>query len=167
MWQAGYALFKDDDNFPVKFVEGDIFKLTERINSPNEHQGSYSENGLTYLSGRVSVIYLSMVFHLFQEGKQRELAYRLSKLLSTEKGSVIFGAQVGSDKEGHRVNDLSFFHSLESWRRLWTDIFGEGVVKCDAKLVPIADSISTRNKVENYMNRWEVSYYIFWSVERL
>jgi hypothetical protein len=101
-------------------------------------------DSLTPLQGHISVIYASLLFHLFDEDKQITLAKRLASLLSPEPGSVICGWHTGAPVKTittHLVDYLIVSHSPESWRELWDgQIFEKGKVKVDAALIELKGS---------------------------
>ncbi|KAJ7109805.1 hypothetical protein C8R44DRAFT_263268 [Mycena epipterygia] len=86
------------------------------------------------LHGQVSAIFAERLFHLFTDGQQSDLMRRLAPLLSTKKGSMIFGRQIGGQQPGEDSETESHMQSPESWTRMWAEAFPEGHVKIDAKL---------------------------------
>ncbi|KAJ1306497.1 hypothetical protein OPQ81_007499 [Rhizoctonia solani] len=142
-WDLGFKLFKDDPTlFPVPFLQGDIFsaQLLDLESTGSSKRPKLSElKSLTELQGHVSIIHASAFFHLFSEDDQRKLAKRCIALLNTEPGSIIFGSHNGAPEPGiytdlggpsHRM----FCHSPDSWRELWTELFGERKVNVVATL---------------------------------
>ena len=134
-------------------------------------------NSLTPLRNHISVIHVSLVFHLFTEDKQLELAQRLGALLSPLPGSMIFGLHVGLPAPGIHTRDYSglqiFSHSPDSWRTLWeTKVFQKGSIEVDAKLVgPDPIRSSNEEPTEFYGNdtneHWMAVDWMIWSVKRL
>ncbi|EKM47973.1 uncharacterized protein PHACADRAFT_266612 [Phanerochaete carnosa HHB-10118-sp] len=182
-WDMGHKVFKSTpESFPVKFVPGDVFSdaflargdpaaTLEATNTPaagSERSVDLSAlTSLTPLRGKLSVIYASSLFHLFDEEQQSELAHRIASLLSPAPGSFIFGAHVGKLEKGlfvdHAtpnvpVGTLMFCHSPESWEALWEDIFGEGKVETKAVLVEVQ---------RPDMPEGTTSQFMVWSVKRL
>jgi hypothetical protein len=109
-------------------MEGDIFDsaildTTSAPPTPEAPPLLSLENSLTGMQNHISVIHISMVFHLFLKDKQLELARRLAALLSPLPGSIIFGSQIGLPVPGIHTRNTSglqmFCHSPDSWRTLW------------------------------------------------
>jgi hypothetical protein len=172
-WAFGHRLFRSDAAlFPVPFVAGDALDaafLEPRAPLPADAP-SASPPDLAALStlrplhGRVSAIHASSFFHLFDEAQQAYLARALAPLLSPEPGSMLLGSHGGLPAKGHRRGGSSgrnmFCHSPESWVELWTDVFGEGKVKVDARLVQ-------RKRPDSY-NTQDGSWHLLqWSVTLL
>ncbi|KAF8209026.1 hypothetical protein K438DRAFT_1811592 [Mycena galopus ATCC 62051] len=151
-WDIGHELFKSTpDTFPVVFLPGNA--LDTQFLAPFPPLAAPSEitpatlhplvglTSLTPLRGRISVIHISLVFHLFSEEQQFHLARSLAGLLSPLPGSLILGSHIGRRAKGYGRPSRSFpdgrrnfCHSPESWRALWEGIFGEGTVQVDAEL---------------------------------
>ncbi|KAF8501257.1 hypothetical protein JB92DRAFT_872960 [Gautieria morchelliformis] len=183
LWDFGLQLFNSAPRtFPVTFVEGDIFDsatfdMKSTLSTPEVPSLLSLGNSLTGLRNHLSAIHISMVFHLFLEDKQFELAQRLGALLSPQPGSIIFGRHVGLPVSGIHTKNASgltmFCHSPESWRTLWeTVIFEEGTVEVDAKLVPSDTIESTGEEPSRFYGndsdeRWRGLEWLVWSVKRL
>ena len=179
LWDFGLQLFNYPSTFPVKFIDGDIFDsaildMSATPATPEIPSLHSLGNSLTPLRNHISVIHVSLVFHLFPEDKQLELAQRLGALLSPLPGSVIFGRHVGLPVPGIHTRNASglrvFSHSPDSWRTLWeTKVFEKGSVKVDAKLVR-SEPIRSLNEEpsEFYGNDTnEQVDLLIWSVKRL
>ncbi|EKM48276.1 uncharacterized protein PHACADRAFT_266453 [Phanerochaete carnosa HHB-10118-sp] len=159
LWDVGHKVFKSTpESFPVKFVAGDVFddaflarsgpvatpEAADALVAGSEPSIDLSAlTSLTPLRGKLSAIYASSLFHLFDEERQSELARRLASLLSPTPGSFIFGAHIGNPEKGLILDYLTanapagtrmFCHSPESWKALWEGIFGEGKVETNAVL---------------------------------
>ena len=128
-----------------------------------------SLTSLTPLAGWVSALFAAELFHLFSASKQRTLAEQLAPLLSSEPGSFIFGWQVGSatgglfelDRTASGAEPLRlWYHSPESWRAMWEDVFGEAGVKVrvEAELQALPPAPDVKLKVTEKL---------VWSVTRL
>ena len=118
------------------------------------------------LQGKVSAIYMSSFFHIFPEDRQLQLAKIVSSLLSPEKGSIIFGQQLGMPAKGLK-DDVSLCHSPESWKQMWVeDVFGgkdkdgNDTVKVETELISAA-KIGLENSSE------DEALFLRWSVTRL
>jgi len=175
LWELGHRLYKTTPStFPAKFIAGDAFddnitSLIEPLSSPpNSTRTSLTSLiSLNPLRGHVDVIHGSLFFHLFDEGKQLELARRLAALLSPKPGSVIFGGHYGRPEKGSRMEDfgdgnprIHFWHSPDSWAEIWNGkVFKEGEVKVD---LTWAEDASHYIELQS-----EKLYYIKWCVTRL
>ncbi|KDN39420.1 hypothetical protein RSAG8_08826, partial [Rhizoctonia solani AG-8 WAC10335] len=168
-WDLGFKLFKDDPTtFPVPFLEGDIFS-TQLLDPESPRSTDRPKlpalKSLTELLGHVSIIHASAFFHLFSEEEQRNLAKRCVALLSMQPGSTIFGSHNGAPQPGI-YTDLGgpdrhmFCHSPESWRGLWTELFGEQKVNV---AVMLEDSEIRRHLV-GIAPPGKKKYALIWSV---
>ncbi|EKM60738.1 uncharacterized protein PHACADRAFT_84487, partial [Phanerochaete carnosa HHB-10118-sp] len=122
-WGIGHKVFKSTpESFPVKFIASDAFDDTfltysgiiatlKSLDTPaagSEQPVDLSAlTSLTPLRGRVSVIYASSFFHLFDGERQSELASRLASLLVPAPGSFIFGSHIGRPEKGLRVMNIT------------------------------------------------------------
>lgn len=81
---------------------------------------------LNELRGQVSAIYVTSFFHLFPAKGQRYIATLLSKLLSRNKGAIIFGyhlANTDEDGEGWiRAWPKLWGHCPSSWKAMWESV---------------------------------------------
>lgn len=153
-WDLGHKLFKSTpESFPARFIPGDIFELKILAKQPLVSGPELSKlQSFAELSGRVSAIHASSLFHLFDEQQQFELAKIMAALLSSAPGSMIFGSHGGNPTKGVRNETVGnrtmsmFCHSPESWKALWNGgVFPEGVVNVDAFLKEtVADGSSTK-----------------------
>ncbi|KAG1733630.1 uncharacterized protein EDB91DRAFT_1148518 [Suillus paluster] len=142
--ELGCKLFKSSSE-PSCFIPGDIFdpaflSIARPTSSVPEDTmlDIQTVRSLNDLRGRVGVVHISKVFHLFDEEKQLELARALGGLLSCEPGSIICGNHViGSEKGIVHLTllgvDITYFcHSLETWTMLWDGVvFEKGQVKVE------------------------------------
>lgn len=169
LWQYGHKLFKDNpDTFPVTFVQGDIFKLTDIISSMDKNDASLTDtSSLLPFKDRVSTIHAGSFFHVFNLDQQRELARRCVSLLTREKGSIIFGEQMGTLEPRHLRHDALYAHSPESWECGWREVFSETAIKYRGELVPLTGNFDTNtaSKIEKAMTEWDITEFLFWSVE--
>ncbi|EKM48973.1 uncharacterized protein PHACADRAFT_107842, partial [Phanerochaete carnosa HHB-10118-sp] len=157
-WGIGHKVFKSTpESFPVKFIASDAFDDTfltysgiiatlKSLDTPaagSEQPVDLSAlTSLTPLRGRVSVIYASSFFHLFDGERQSELASRLASLLVPAPGSFIFGSHIGRPEKGLRLESARpnteglpmFCHNPESWKTLWKGVFGESKIETRAVL---------------------------------
>ncbi|KAJ6545835.1 hypothetical protein DFH09DRAFT_1172047 [Mycena vulgaris] len=145
-WNIGHQLFRSAPaTCPIAFLAGDAFdpdflEPAAPVSAPLEVPAPQlaALTRLTPLHGHVAALYVSLVFHLFPEQQQLQLARVLAGLLSPLPGSVIFGMHVGLPTKGVRKSLRSgapmFCHSPESWVAMWAEVFPEGAVRVDAQL---------------------------------
>ncbi|EMD35856.1 hypothetical protein CERSUDRAFT_115779 [Gelatoporia subvermispora B] len=149
-WRLGLELFMSKpETFTVPFLPGDVLdsafiKLRDPSYSSPEtpRPNLHSLTSLTPLLSHVSAIHAGLLFHVFDEEKQLQLARTLAGLLSSEPGSCIFGFHVGRPEKGFMYvgldipgGDRAFCHSPESWTQLWDgEIFNRGSVRVRASL---------------------------------
>jgi hypothetical protein len=168
----GHLLFKSSaETFPVPLIVGDVFdpSILDPVppfnNAPQTPIPSLSSlKSLNPLAGHVSVIHATLFFHLFGGEKELQLARGMAGLLSPEPGSVILGTQVGSTtkKVSQSSDGANFYlHSPESWKELWTQVFGQGMVEIETVLKPL-----TLDVYKNAANHPD-SFVLFWSVTRI
>ena len=164
------------ESFPAAFVAGDAFDIEFIAPCAPFHRvpdgdvpALNSLTSLTPLQGRVSVIFASSLFHLFDEEKQYQLATRVATLLSPLPGSMIFGSQGGRPEKGIRHEEVRtnnghrmFCHSPDSWSELWNGkIFEKGTVEVKAGLKKL-DQVNVES-----LGGDSDFYVIWWSVTRL
>lgn len=152
-WECGHELFRSTSKtFPAAFVPGDVFDPTiishrepfYRDSPPTHPQpvDLHSLASLNPIQGHTAAIHVSSFFHLFEEDKQLELARQVATLLSSEPGSIIFGAHNGKPDKGYREDPIGmkgyhqFCHSPQSWRNIWDgQVFKKGSVRVDAEIL--------------------------------
>lgn len=109
-----------------------------------------------------------MLFHLFDESAQLQLARSLAGLLSPEPGSFIFGWQCGLEEQGVLVGSAPdssrvtmVCHSPESWENMWDGVvFHKGTVEVRAKLI---EGVWHKDFVDTGSSFW----WLEWSVTRV
>lgn len=113
---AGYELFRDEDKFPRShfLCPGNVFDKSE-------------SDKLYTMDGKVDILQISAVFHLFSDAEQSAVAERCLRLLRKETGSrcLILGAQVGNVNGGEivRPNGLKRSrHNADTWNSLWQKV---------------------------------------------
>lgn len=176
-WTLGYRLFNDTpETFPVPFLEGDILDPAFLELSAPAHMlprdplpDLSALTTLTPLNGRLSAIHASMLFHLFTEDKQLQLARALAGLLAPTPGAMIFGWHTGETEKGFiRSARLAngdpvpmFCHSAESWKEMWeNEVFEKGAVEVRAELQPLD---APPGVVPTGLQFWQ----LVWSVTRV
>jgi SAM-dependent methyltransferase len=110
--QLGYKLFGDQDTLQTKFITANIFDAT---------------SALTELHGQFDMIYAGSFFHLWGYEDQVKTSKAVARLLRPQKGSTIYGRQVGSvnaETHNHRTNPTGtmFRHNVESLQKMWREI---------------------------------------------
>ncbi|KAK2467536.1 hypothetical protein APHAL10511_000391 [Amanita phalloides] len=170
-WDYGHDLFRTTpETFPATFVTGDVvdpamislrppFHVSEALPSRPDLK---SLTSLIPLQGHAAVIGVSSLFHLFDEGKQVQIARLLSSLLSPLPGSTILGTQGARLAKSTIIHggNQSFLHSPESWKDMWYGVFEKGTIHADVDLVEV--SVTRSGKVEPEKHDWMI-----WSVTRL
>ena len=152
----GHKFFKTTpETYPIAFVPGDIFdpkhlEIVPPFTDANAPTGPApalrSLTSLNPLHGRVSAIFATSFFHLFDEEKQLYAARALAGLLSPARGSMIFGTHVGLLEKGvkqMKENGRQMFcHSPATWTNLWDgQVFEKGSVKVQSYLLQIPFNI--------------------------
>ena len=112
-WEIGYDLFRDRDSMKAQFIEADIVDAGSELNA---------------LHGKMDVVYLGSVLHLFDWARQLEIARRLIRL--SKVGTAIIGCQIGRESAGEGPStmgqrDAPFIHNVESLREMWRVVEGE------------------------------------------
>ncbi|KAK7892545.1 hypothetical protein LTR67_007642 [Exophiala xenobiotica] len=117
----GYALFRDEDKFPRDhfIAPADVFDLSTETELSKE------------CDGKVGILQVSAVFHLFDLEKQKIMAQRCLRLLDPRRKRVLLcGGQVGnvnaSEFPRARGGGTRFRHNEESWRQMWEEAVGGG-----------------------------------------
>jgi SAM-dependent methyltransferase len=158
---AGYGLFRDEDTFPRKqfITPVDVFDTSER-------------NALSVLDGRVSMLHVGAVFHLFDLEKQRDVARRCLRLLRREgvgaaseadggsgkwkKRALMLGEQVGNitaGSTGRQDGGLRYRHSEQSWKEMWDEIIAEDEWKGVVKGVEVESRMEARSEASKERDR--------------
>ncbi|EJF56627.1 hypothetical protein DICSQDRAFT_157852 [Dichomitus squalens LYAD-421 SS1] len=172
MWNVGHELFRSTpDTFPVPFVQGDILDPAYLAVAPILPTSStpildplppLSEvKTLNELHGRLSAMFASAFFHLFEFDGQEQVARKLAGLLSPLPGSMIFGSHTTMAEKGRwEIGDAkSDCHSPETWTELWEGIFAEAGVKVEHRGGLTFYGI--------YSGSTKERFYMDWSVVRL
>ncbi|KAI1825292.1 hypothetical protein F4861DRAFT_203829 [Xylaria intraflava] len=122
--ELGFELFRDGDKLPRDhfLCPGNLLATTK---DPSEDQ-------LTRLDDRVTILHITAVFHLFDLDNHRRVADRCLRLLRKDTGApvLILGAQVGSHEPKHvhsqsQPRRTRYFHNVESWEALWREVCGQ------------------------------------------
>ncbi|TBU33175.1 hypothetical protein BD311DRAFT_749372 [Dichomitus squalens] len=179
MWNVGHELFRSTpDTFPVPFVQGDILDPAYLAPAPLLPTSStpildplppLSEvKTLNELHGKISAIFASAFFHLFKFEGQEQVARKLAGLLSPLPGSLIFGTQTGfAEKGGWGVDgSRADYHSDESWKELWENLFVEAGVEVEVK-ARLQQHRGGLNGYGLYPENTRERFYLDWSVTRV
>lgn len=179
-WRLGLELFMSKrETFTVPLVAGDVFDpafippASPLYSAPGTPRPDlHALKTLAPLRGHVSAIHAGMLFHLFDEDKQQQLAHILAGLLSPEPGSLIFGSHIGKREKGSVAlkwpggSQVMFCHSPESWKAIWDGpVFRKGTVKVQADLLQL-DS-KERARLELEVSEDVLLFNMVWSVTRL
>lgn len=184
-WKIGHKLFKTTpEAHPVPFLQGDIFDPSflrqdvPPLSSPSEIVDKppplKSLTSLTPLQHHVSVIYTAAFFHLFEEDKQRQLAFLFASLLSPLPGSIIFGSHTGaSDSDDDKLGkgrltfrgEKAFAHSPTTWEELWTG--KDGPFKPDQVSIKVEVVERDRRFGHNQPFQAIKTYHHVWSITRI
>ena len=179
MWNVGHELFRSTpETFPVPFVQGDILDsayldivriLPTSSAPPSDSLPPLAEvKTLNQLRGKVSAMFASAFFHLFDFDDQEQVARKLAGLLSPLPGSIIFGSHTTlAVKERWEIGEARVdCHSPESWTELWEGIFGEAGVKVDVK-TRLRKHRGGLNVYGIYPENTKERFYMDWSVTRV
>ncbi|KAL8800721.1 MAG: hypothetical protein Q9182_004964 [Xanthomendoza sp. 2 TL-2023] len=117
-WDLGFDLFRDKTIFNAHFIEADILD---------------TESPLNVLRGKVDVLLVNQVFHLFNRERQVTMAKKLVYLSTS--GAWVVGWQVGSSHgrslpvqtqtgghSGSAGSDTKLFHNNQTWQELWQQV---------------------------------------------
>ena len=127
---------KDDrKTFPVKFLQGDLFTLTEGESFPHKYLDVSAITSLVPLKGLLSVIHLGSVFCDLEEKLQKEAAKRCVQLLSSRKDSIVFGEEPWSNNSIGSSRRWGYLRSIESFENMWKEMFGHRTIDFRAKFV--------------------------------
>ncbi|RAL12614.1 uncharacterized protein BO97DRAFT_389629 [Aspergillus homomorphus CBS 101889] len=118
----GYQLFRDQDRFQATFAVGDL----ATADSKEYENGQIAQR----LQGKISVVFASSLFHMWNYATQLRVATRLVRLCREKKGSMIAGRQMGSVLAGeHAMTGMTkdptathYRHNVESIKGFWYDV---------------------------------------------
>jgi len=178
LWDLGHEMFRSTpESFPVPFIQGDILDpsflqavhpFTKDSPCTTPAPALNAVTSLNSLRGHVSAVFSGAFYHLFSETDQERIARAFACLLSHEPGSMLFGVHGGRSEKGFFQPTGSeykmFCHSPESWKLLWEDIFGKGVVEVKAQL---RREIGGDDFFDMYPGNKHPYYVMEWSVTRI
>lgn len=153
--------------FPVRFVEADFFdqRYLSTHSAPSATRPDLRTiRTLTPLKGHATILTLQMVFHLFDQRGQYELAHRLAQMLSPAPGSLIVGRQMGdlTPRTLMLGPNPHFLHTPQSWEKMWAAIFPPGTVEFRTALVELPAHIKSGS-----VGMLGISHFLTWSIRRL
>ena len=117
-WDIGFDLYRDLDSMKARFLEADI------LNPVSLH---------AELNGKIDVVLVNSVFHLFDWDRQVEAGKNIVSL--SRPGTWVIGYQIGSSlgkaspssattggAAGATGGSSGFFHNPDTWQKLWQQI---------------------------------------------
>jgi len=132
----GYGLWRDEDQFP-----------RDHFITPADVFDTSSSNALQRLDGKVSILHVCAVFHLFELEEQFAVARRCLKLLkkpSDHRRALICGSHMGNVTAGY-YDGLSrgqkFRHNEQSWKEMWEKVAGEPESKDQIKGIEVSSEL--------------------------
>ncbi|KAF7980978.1 hypothetical protein HWV62_35782 [Athelia sp. TMB] len=127
----GHELYGDARNSPIRFFTSDVFEIPAPTSSAScavSEVPLAQVTKLADLQGQVTHMYMALLFHLFDEAAQYEIALKVGTLLRRTSGCIVFGRHQGSEV-AQPISDSffkeRFLHSPESWRDMWIRVFTE------------------------------------------
>ena len=97
----GHELYRDASTSKITFFPSDVFDLptpsspasAEPCETPLSQVSRLSD-----LRNQVTHMYIALLFHLFDEASQYEIALKVGSLLKRTSGSIIFGRHQGAEE---------------------------------------------------------------------
>ena len=113
-FDLGYELFKDRKTLGTTFLVADVFDDSET-------------SSLNVLEGKTDIVYAASFLHLFNWDEQIAVCKRIVKILRPQKGSVVFGRQVGTTKPGlyegnTGVSSQKWRHDEGTFKEMWEQV---------------------------------------------
>lgn len=103
----GHKLYNDSESSGITFFAADIFDFSVQADAQvaevleaTQDSGPSSPSRLERFRGRVTHIYAGLLFHLFDEDTQFQVALRLAQLSQRKAGVIIFGRHEGKEEPG-------------------------------------------------------------------
>ncbi|KAI0485100.1 hypothetical protein GGR56DRAFT_58671 [Xylariaceae sp. FL0804] len=128
----GFRLFDDGDDgrLPRRhfLCPGDILAAADEDDDP-----AADADQLRLLDGRVTILHVTAVFHLFDLAQQVLAADRCLRLLRKDTAApvLVVGCQAGSARPGsylrrnaNQEHAHKYRHNGETWRQLWEEVCG-------------------------------------------
>jgi len=146
----GYELWRDEDKFPRDhfIAPADVFDT--------------SSNALQQLDGKVSILYVSAVFHLFKLEEQVAIARRCLKLLKKPRDprqrALICGSQMANETAGEYNEpplgkNMKFRHTEQSWKDMWERVAGELEWKDQIKAIEAVSVLHKKSRGNANMDK--------------
>lgn len=121
--RLGYDFFRDKETLKATLMQADAFDLGD--GSP-----------LHGLVGRVDIIHMGQVLHLFSWERQRDLLENCVQLLRAATfGALILGQAVGDVEGGMWPGGQIFIHSVETFNKMWAEISQRTGLKFKCKAI--------------------------------
>jgi SAM-dependent methyltransferase len=109
--ELGYDLFGDRDTLKSTFVTANILDAT---------------SALSDLEGQFDMVFAGSFFHLWGYDDQVKVSKLVAALLRPQKGSMVFGRQVGTlsgfGPGQANTKEQMFQHNVETFKKMWKDI---------------------------------------------
>ncbi|KAK6336076.1 hypothetical protein TWF696_001645 [Orbilia brochopaga] len=143
--ELSYDLFQDRDTLKSTFFHGNIFDL-----SSFREVGGDQSDPLPFkdITGQIDIISARSFLHVFGVEDEFKAACQMARILSSSKGSMIIGRQVGSTEPGScyislRRREPVFRHDPETWKAFWARVGEETNTQWDvqSRMVDIAPEI--------------------------
>ncbi|KAF1345049.1 hypothetical protein BDV97DRAFT_40293 [Delphinella strobiligena] len=131
----GYDLFLDRNTLKSTFMAADVLDPYSRLKE---------------LEGQIDIIHTAAFFHVFDLNQQKEVCRRVVQLLKPQKDSLLLGRHFGNVNGRELVfkQRSMYFHNVESWKRMWTEIGDETQTQWDvhAELLEDSPDVAARAK---------------------
>lgn len=114
----GYELYRDSETSKIRFFTSNVFDIpTPSLPAPSEPSDTpFSQVAkLDDLQNQVTHMYMALLFHLFDEASQYEIAIKVGTLLKRSSGAIIFGRHQGAEVAG--VISDNFFRYVRHIRK--------------------------------------------------
>ena len=95
----GKRLYNDASTCGIHFLTANAFNIP--LPSGNSSEAEFDRDNVkevSQLRGRVTHLYAGLLFHLFSEEVQEDLALRLGSLMKCESGCILYGRQMGAEE---------------------------------------------------------------------
>ena len=112
--ELGYDLFRDRDSLRSTFTYGDLAATLD----------SAKNTELAHFKGRMDVVYVASVLHLWGWDDMVAAAKRLVELSCGAPGTMIVGNQLGSLDAGERAMPfgMHFRHNVQTMKAFWEQV---------------------------------------------
>ncbi|KAI0009679.1 hypothetical protein F4779DRAFT_580958 [Xylariaceae sp. FL0662B] len=144
--EFGFRMFKDADKL-----------ARDRFLCPGDLLSNSPEDNLRVLEGRVTILHVTAVFHLFNLEDQKTIADRCLRLLRKDSTNpvLILGGQAGNAVAGEfllqnisRGYSRKYRHNGQSWKQLWEDVCGRDEWKNKVEKLELKSKLLPRTRTE-------------------